>query len=112
MELVICILKDYRRVEDVLLGFIELGITGATVVEARGMAQLVGGQHPLFASVRGLFPGSTHDSHLSLAAMDAAQVETALALIDRVTGGLDQPGRGVVFTVPVRHMRGRAAEIS
>jgi len=112
MELLICILKDYRRVEDVLLGFIEQGITGATVVEARGMAQLVGGQHPLFASVRGLFPGSTHDSHLILAVMDASQVPEALGLIDRVTGGLDGPGRGVAFTVPVTTMRGRAHEIS
>ena len=64
MRLVVCILKDYRRVEEILLGFVELGVTGATVFDARGMGQILGSEVPIFAGLRGLFPGSAVDSQI------------------------------------------------
>lgn len=112
MELLICILKDYRHVEAVLLGFVELGVTGGTVVEGRGLAQVVGSDHPLFASLRGLFPGSSHDSQVVFSVMATAHVAEAIALIERVTGGLDRPGAGMLFTLPVFNLRGLAHEIA
>lgn len=112
MVLLVCILKDYRLVEDLLLGFVEAGVTGATVIEGRGMGQILGAEVPLFASLRGLFPGSGADSHVVFAAMDAAKVDTCLELAERVCGPLTEPGSGVVFTVPIGTIRGLATEIS
>lgn len=97
----VCVLKDYRLVEDLLLALLDHGVTGATVFESRGMGQIVGGEMPLFAGMRGLFPGSAADSHVVLCVTDAALGRRCLALADHVCGPLSAPGRGIAFVVPV-----------
>ena len=111
MRLVVCILKDYRRVEELLLGFVELGVTGATVVDARGMGQILGSEVPIFAGLRGLFPGSAVDSQIVLSATTDEKARAAVALIERVCGPLEQPGAGIVMTLPLDDLRGLKAEI-
>ncbi len=105
MVLFVTVLKDYRHVEDVLLGFLEAGVTGATVLEGRGMGQLIG-QIPIFAGLRGMFPGSGSDSHLVFAVMEARQARVCDRLVDKIAGPLDQPGTGITFTVPLGTVRG------
>ncbi|MCB9528000.1 MAG: hypothetical protein H6701_06310 [Myxococcales bacterium] len=105
MVLFAAILKDYRHVEDVLLGFVEAGVTGATVIEGRGMGQLIG-QIPIFAGLRGMFPGSAGDSHIVIAVMDAARARAADRLVEKIAGPLDQPGTGITFTIPLGTVRG------
>lgn len=111
MELLVAIFKDYRAVEDILLGFVELGITGATVLEGRGMGQLIG-EIPIFAGTRGLFPGSASDSHVIVSVMESGRARQALALVDRVAGPLSQPGTGIAFTVPVGTLDGLTSELA
>lgn len=110
MVLLVAICKDYRAVEGILLGFVELGITGATVIEGRGMGQIIG-EIPIFAGLRGLFPGSVSDSHVIISVMDGSRAHKALALVDRVAGPLSQPGTGIAFTVPIGTMDGLAPEL-
>lgn len=110
MKLLIYILKDYRRVEDLLLALVEAGVTGATYLEGRGMAQLLGDM-PIFTGLRGLFPGSAQDSHVVLAAVPAGKAPSCLALMEQVVGPLSQPGNGVAMVVPLDVMMGMAPEI-
>ena len=112
MVLLVCILKDYRRVEEVLLGFLEHGVTGATVMDARGMGQVLASELPIFAGVRGLFPGSGADSHAILSVMPRGKAFTCLDLVERVAGPFDAPGTGIVFTVALERAVGLAPEIS
>jgi len=105
MVLLVTIIKDYRKIEEILLGFVEYEVTGATVLEGRGMGQVIG-DVPIFASLRGLFPGSAEDSHLLLAIMSPEKAQKCTALVDRIAGPLDQPGTGIVFTVPISNMLG------
>lgn len=110
MELLVAICKDYRVVEDIMLGFVELGITGATVLEGRGMGQIIG-EIPIFAGLRGLFPGSVTDSHVIISVMETGRARKALALVDRVAGPLSQAGTGVAFTVPIGTLAGLTPEL-
>lgn len=97
----VCILKDYRRVEDLLLAMLDHGIPGATVLDGRGMGQILGGEVPIFAGLRGAFPGSAADSHVVFAVMSADQARFCLKLVEHVAGPLSEPGRGVAFVLPV-----------
>lgn len=108
MVVLVCILKDYRHVEELMLGFLELGISGATVVEARGMGQMLIQEHPLFIGVRDLFPGAAADSHLVLSVTDDTRATQGLALLGRITAGIDRGGAGVGFTLPVGQAVGLA----
>ncbi|MCA9559348.1 MAG: hypothetical protein H6704_00185 [Myxococcales bacterium] len=106
MVMLVCILKDYRKVEEVLLALVEQGVTGATVVEGRGMGQILGSEVPIFAGMRGLFPGSASDSHVVVSVMEATAARACVDLIDRIAGPLSQPGTGIAFTVPLGRVVG------
>ena len=108
MVLLVCILKDYRQVEELLLGLLELEITGATVLEARGMGQLLVQEHPLFVGARDLFPGAAGDSQMVLSVTDAARAQAALALLESLAGPLERGGAGIAFTVPIGQSVGLA----
>ncbi len=107
MVLLVTIIKDYRKIEEILLGFVEYEVTGATVLEGRGMGQIIG-DVPIFAGLRGFFPGSAEDSHVLFAAMSDEKARLCTGLIDRVAGPLDQPGTGIVFTLPITQLLGGA----
>ena len=109
-ELLFCVVKDYRQRDMILEGFLELGIPGATVVEAQGMAQVLTKDVPIFAGLSTLFPGGTADSHLILSVLDTRNLEQVYSLIEDVCGSFDQPGSGILFTVPVSQVRGMAGE--
>jgi hypothetical protein len=112
MVLLVCILKNYRYVEELLLGFLEHGITGATVVDARGMGQIIGSEIPIFAGLRGLFPGSAADTHMILSAMTRDKCDICIELMEEICGPLSTPGSGIVFTLPVETIRGLKPEIT
>ena len=105
MMLMVTILKDYSKVEDVLLAFLELDVTGSTVIEGQGMGQIIG-DVPIFAGLRGLFPGSAHQSYVMLTVMSEGQVTPCMNVIDDLCGPLGQPSTGIVFTLPIGQVRG------
>lgn len=111
LELLFCVVKDYRKRDMILEGFLELGIPGATVVETQGMAQVLAKDVPIFAGLSTLFPGGSSDSHLILSVLDTGKLEEVVSLIEDVCGSFDQPGSGILFTVPVSRVRGLGGEL-
>lgn len=110
LELMCCVVKDYAQRDMILEGFIELGITGATVIEAQGMAQVLAKDVPIFAGLSSFFPKGTQDSHLILSVLDSSTVEAAASLIQDVCGMFDTPGAGILFTVPITRAWGFSKE--
>ncbi|HPO09417.1 MAG TPA: hypothetical protein PLZ55_12165, partial [bacterium] len=76
-ELLICLVKEDDPVEEILTGFLELGIGGATVITARGMAEIVTSQIPLFAGFRDVFKAGGN-SRVILSAMPSEIRDVAL----------------------------------
>ena len=111
MEKLNCIVKSHRHAEEILMGFLELGIRGATVIDGRGMGQIISADIPIFAGFKALFPVGGGSTYVVLSVMDDELVTRAVQLIDEVTGGLDQPGAGFLFTLPVSRVHGLAPEI-
>jgi hypothetical protein len=105
MELMVTIIKDYRKVESLLLGFVEADVTGATVIEGQGMGQLLG-DVPIMAGLRGLFPGSAHESYVVIAAMASSKISKCIELVESICGPMESPSAGIIFTVPIGTIRG------
>ncbi len=103
--MVITILKDYRLVEEVLLRFIDIDVTGATVIESQGMGQILG-DVPILAGLRGLFPGSGKNSFMVMTVVDDGRLASCLDAIEDTCGDMSVPGTGITFTVPVGTVRG------
>src|SRR5687768_10151097 len=54
MQLLVAVINHEEKVDDVLAGFLELGITGATIVGSEGMGRVLSHDVPIFAGVRSL----------------------------------------------------------
>jgi len=100
-QLMFAAVKGHHLVERVLEGFLELGLPGATVIDAKGMGQIVTTELPIFTGFRSLFPGGGEPSYLILSVLATEQVEEAIGLLRDVCGDFKEKGTGIVFTVPV-----------
>ena len=49
MKLLIIILNKADKLEEVLEGFIEIGVSGATVIDSVGMGHIISREVPIFA---------------------------------------------------------------
>jgi|SRR5688500_15845661 nitrogen regulatory protein PII len=111
MQLLVAVINHEELVDDVLAAFLEVGITGATVVESKGMGRALSRGVPLFAGVQSLTERSRATNRTLFCVVDDAKVDDAIALIQEITGALDAPGAGIVFTLPVSRVVGLAGEL-
>ena len=112
MHLLVAVINHEELVDDVLAGFIELGITGATVVESKGMGRVLSREVPIFAGLRTLAASSRPANRTIFCLADDAKIDAAIALIEEVCGNLDSPGAGIVFTLPVGRVVGLKPELN
>jgi nitrogen regulatory protein P-II 1 len=111
-ELVVLVLNDPEKIEDVLAAWLTVGVSGATILHSRGLSHQVSHRNlrddlPLFPSLEGLLR-SQEESHRTLFVVvpDGFDVEALVAATERITGTLDEPQTGILFTVPVTHAWG------
>lgn len=105
-ELLICIVNDPRLLEPMLEGFLEAGISGATVIDSRGMGQILSNEIPIFTGLKTLFPGGGDGNHMIFSVMASTQIDEVIPVIQDICGHFEQPGIGVYFTIPVTRMAG------
>jgi nitrogen regulatory protein P-II 1 len=111
MQLLVAVINHEELVDDVLAAFLEVGITGATVVESKGMGRVLSRGVPLFAGVQSLTERSRAHNRTLFCVVDDAKVDDAIALIQEICGALDAPGAGIVFTMPVTRVVGLSGEL-
>jgi hypothetical protein len=104
-QLLLAVIKGHDRLEAVLEGFVELDLPGATVLDARGMGQIVATEIPVFSGFRSLFQGGAEESYLVFSLLAAEQAGEALELLDDVCGDRSDPGTGIAAVLPVLHFR-------
>ena len=112
MHLLVAVINHEELVDDILAGFIEIGITGATIVESKGMGRVLSREVPIFAGVRSLAATSRPANRTIFCLADDPKVEAAIVLIQEICGNLDLPGAGIVFTVPVDRVVGLKPELA
>ncbi len=111
MTLLIFICNQPDMLEEVLEGFVEVGITGATIIDTVGMGQILSSEVPIFAGFRSMFRGASTVNKTIFSVIDEHEkVRDVLDIIDEILGGLNEPGKGIVFTVPIENVRGLAPE--
>jgi nitrogen regulatory protein P-II 1 len=111
MQLLIAVINHEEKVDDVLAGFLELGITGATVISSEGMGRVLSHDVPIFAGVRSLMARSRPTNQTVFSVIDDSLIDAAVSMIQEVCGSLDSPGAGILFTVPVGRVVGLAPEL-
>lgn len=111
MKLLILILNKVEKLEEVLEGFLEAGVTGATIIDTVGMGHILCDEVPIFAGLRFMFAGAKpHNKTIISVIKDEVEGEI-LHLLENILGDMYEPGTGIVFTVPLDRVVGLKPEI-
>jgi nitrogen regulatory protein PII len=111
MQLLIAVINHEECVDDIIAGFVELGITGATIVETKGMGRVLSREVPIFAGIQSLSERSRAGNRTIFCVVAEEKIDAAIALIQEICGNLDVPGAGIVFTLPVGRVVGLSPEL-
>lgn len=111
MKLLILILNKVEKLEEVLEGFLEVGITGATVIESVGMGQILSQEVPIFAGLRFMFAGAKPHNKTIFAVIKDEKEKPVIKILKNILGDLDKKGTGIIFTIPIDRVEGLKPEI-
>ena len=108
MQLFVLVLNKTELVEDILHRMALSGIKGATVLESTGMARLLKDvdDMPFFSGLRSMLNQDRAQSNTIFVVLEDEQVNTARKIVNDVTGGLNKPNTGIMFTVPTLFVEG------
>ena len=110
MKLLILVLNKEEYTEQVLELFVELGVPGATIIDTVGMGRVLSQEIPIFAGFVDMMAGARPSNKTIFTIVDDDAVNDIAEGIESVVGSLDEPGAGILFTVPVDYDKGVAAQ--
>lgn len=106
MYALIVVLNAIDYLDDVLDGFVKLGISGATILDSQGMGSaIVNSEYrniPLFNSLNMLLSDSHPYSKTIFTVLEnEGIVEKAVAVVQEAVDGISSTGVGFMFTIPI-----------
>lgn len=108
MEVLIFVLNDSRDLEEIMVEFTNIGISGSTIIDTVGMANILSSceEASMFSSLQLLLNKGRASNKTVFTVLSKDKVEKALEIIENVTGGLNGPGNGIAFTIPINRVIG------
>jgi len=111
MKLVVLILNKVEKLEEILEGFIEVGVSGATIIDSIGMGHVLAEEVPIFAGLRFMFAGARPHNKTIISVIKEEKEKEIINLIKKIIGDLNQPGTGIIFTLQLDQVEGLKPEI-
>lgn len=112
MQLLIAVINQEEKLDEILSGMVELGITGATILSSEGMGRVLSHDIPIFAGLEMLAARSRPQNQTIFSVIrEDEKVEGVLRLLREICGDFDNPATGIAFTIPVNRVIGLAPEI-
>ena len=108
MKLLIVVLNKIECLERLITAFGDNQIPGATIIDSRGMAQELESFSDMdfMFSLRMLINPAHKENKTIFMVIPDEMVAKVSRIVNEVTGGLDQPDTGILFTVPIDHIEG------
>jgi len=111
MKLAILILNNEEHLESLLEGYLEIGVTGATIIDSIGMGHILSADVPIFAGLRFMFAGSRPYNKTILSVIKDEKIEPLKELVTKVLGPLEESGRGIMLMIDVCEVIGLKPEL-
>ena len=99
MKLLVIVLNKVECLDKLLTAFGKQHIPGATILDSKGMLRFLG-------SLRLLMNPAHKENKTIFMVVPDEKVDTVSAIVNKVTGGLEKPDTGILFTVPIDHVEG------
>lgn len=111
MKLAVLVLNKEEYLESVLEGYIEVGITGATIIDSIGMGHILSSEVPIFAGLRFMFAGSRPYNKTILSVINDNKIEPLKNLVEKILGPLAESGNGIMFFIDIAEVVGLKPEL-
>lgn len=111
MYLLVIITRQEEKVSDFLRQLPAAGISGATVVEGKGMGKILQEKETVFTSLEQILSGSidlTENVLILSVIPEEKLMRDACSLAHRIFGDFSSPNTGVLFVLPVLEAEGLA----
>ncbi len=100
--LLIAVINNEELLDELITGWLDMGITGATVAETTDLLQLISDHIPIFAGFRALTSGgAVHNKTLFTAIENRETLDQAVAFLEIVFSRTHKPHQGVYFVTPL-----------
>lgn len=104
MLLLVMVVDNVRRLDEVLQAWVEAGVKGVTILESTGVNRMLrrSDAQPAYMGFSRVFGGGRVGHNTLFAVIESVDVaHAAVAATERVLGDLRQPNTGIVFMLPV-----------
>jgi hypothetical protein len=96
------VLNKEELLDDILTGLLDIGVSGATVVDTMGMLQVISQDIPIFAGFRSMTTGGrSHNKTIFSVIREEEMLKEAIAFIEETCLQFEETTIGILFTVPV-----------
>lgn len=108
MQLLVLVLNKTECLDEILKELSENELHGATILDSKGMAHCLDHFNELnfMLSLRKVLNPDHKESKTIFMVIKDDEIEKVSRIVNFVTGGLDQPDTGILFTLPVNHLEG------
>ena len=100
------VLNEVDYLDDILAAFVEVGVSGATILDSQGMASLIVSSEkqniPIFGTFKSIIEDSRPFNKTIFSVLESDKlVEKTVNVIKEVMEDVVSPGTGFMFTVPI-----------
>lgn len=107
MKMLVVVLNDENRVDEILLKFEKIGVKGATVIDSIGMGGILGLKIPFVKASQFVQIHKPDNKTIFSVIDDEVMLRQAVDMLKEQLE-LNKPGTGFVFVVPVLEVYGTA----
>jgi len=102
--LLFVVVNNEEIIDELITGWLEIGITGSTVIETTGSLQLISQNVPIFAGFRSLTSGGMrHNKTIFTAIKEQKVLDSAISFLETLCYEAGKPHQGVYFVTPITH---------
>ena len=110
MYLLVNVLEQPEHLVAILEGFAKIGIKGSTVMNSTGMGRVLmkaGADGPAMEEINKMIAdGESSNKTIFTVVKEKALLDQAIAVVKSLCGDLCEPGKGILFAVPLALVEG------
>ena len=106
MKLVVIFLNQIEYLEELLSIFLEIGVSGATVLDSMGMGHIISENIPIFAGLRDAFAGSSPGRKIIMAITEEEMIERMYHALDEVCNSESYKKTSFLISLPIDKIYG------
>ena len=102
MYLLFAVINNEDILDDLITGWLDMGVTGATILESTDLLQLISHQIPIFAGFRGLTSsGMRHNKTIFTVIDEKSKLDQAVEYLEFLCREINEPHQGIYFVAPL-----------